>query len=470
MSLKMKLLLSYIIIVIGPLLLTIAAYVSLAYAFYHFTYQTEFTHLKKIIALKTERLQDCTYCQSLETSLNLGQHHLGIIVRKGERIIYASDFLTIPEVFQSLPKISANTQRIPYYISPPNGKSYITKQYDFRFKDGTPGSVTQLLDPEFTQRLMRKWNNWANIAAILILIVSYVSLTFVMAISITRPLNQLKKATERIQAGNLDFEVKYNSRNEIGQLAQTFEEMRRQLKASLELQLQYENNRKEMVAGITHDLKTPITAIKGYVEGIWDGVPNSAEKFAKYVQTIYAKTTDIDRLIDELYLFSTLDLKNYPFHFETVNLRVYFEACLAELRFDLENKGIELHFEAPDFLPEVIADREKLRRVIMNVINNSIKYMDPSKPLRQIRITIREISQQVLISIEDTGQGIKPADLPFVFDRFYRADKARNSSTGGSGLGLAITRLIIEEHKGTIWAESEYGQGTKIMFTLPRKR
>jgi signal transduction histidine kinase len=195
-------------------------------------------------------------------------------------------------------------------------------------------------------------------------------------------------------------------------------------------------------------------------------VADTPEKIEKYLSIIAKKAEDMDQLIDELFLFSKLDLKKLPFVFEHVEIVKYLDECIEELKFDLEKHGIAIKWTkkiAPTF---VIADREKLKRVIMNIIGNSVKFMNKEKG--EISFSVIDKSEKVVIQIADNGPGIDPEALPFIFDRFYRTDKSRSTLTGGSGLGLAIAKQIIEEHKGEIWAESEINKGTIISFTLKK--
>lgn len=304
-------------------------------------------------------------------------------------------------------------------------------------------------------------------AVFIIILLTNGAITYFVSRSIIKPLKVLKHGAEQIKDGNLDFKVDTVSRDEIGEVCIAFEEMRKKLKESIELQLQYEENRKELISSISHDLKTPITAIKGYVEGIMDGVANSPEKVDKYVKTIYSKSIDMDKLIDDLFLFSKLDLKKLPFNFERINIKEYFVDCIEEMQIDLQDKGMLLSFNCEIFDNAVVmADREKLKRAVTNIVQNTIKYMD--KDNGQIEIRLNEDSEKIMVQIKDNGQGISEEDLPYVFDRFYRADPSRNRNTGGSGLGLAITKQIIEGHNGGIWIESRLGEGTSIYFTLKK--
>jgi signal transduction histidine kinase len=175
-----------------------------------------------------------------------------------------------------------------------------------------------------------------------------------------------------------------------------------------------------------------------------------------------------DGLIDELLLFSTLDLKRLPFHLEPVDLAAYLRDCVVELRLDPRMEGINITFaNSHDGPVPVIADREKLRRVIMNIVDNSLKYMN--KEHKQIQVELVDEKAAATVHIRDNGPGIDSAALPQIFDRFYRAEPSRNRATGGSGLGLAIVKQIVEGHGGRVWAESRPGEGTSIYFTLPKE-
>lgn len=276
----------------------------------------------------------------------------------------------------------------------------------------------------------------------------------------------MKGATEKIKEGNLDFQIPITSQDEIGQLNQGFEEMRKRLKESIEMQTQYEENRKELISNISHDLKTPITSIIGYVEGIKDGVANTPEKMDKYLTTIHTKAKHMDTLIDELFLFSKLDLNRVPFQFETVELNTFMQELIEEMQMDLSKEGIEVRLQLHASPLYVTADCEKINRVISNLIHNSVKYMD--KEEKKITVTVSSDNNKVIVKVMDNGSGIESDTLPYIFERFYRAEQSRNSSTGGSGLGLAIAKQIVEEHGGEIWAESELGKGTSIFFSLEK--
>ena len=283
--------------------------------------------------------------------------------------------------------------------------------------------------------------------------------------SIAVPLVKLKKATQNIKEGNLDFVLDVEGKDEFSELCQDFEEMRRRLKESTEEKSLIEKENRELISNISHDLKTPITAVKGYVEGIMDGVADTPEKMDRYVRTIYNKTNEMDHLINELTFYSKIDTNRIPYTFSKLNVEDYFEDCSEEVGLELETRGIELvyaNYVEKDVM--VIADGEQIRRVIHNIISNAIKYMDKPKGIIQIRI--KDVGDFIQIEIEDNGKGIGPKDLPYIFDRFYRTDVSRNSSKGGSGIGLSSVKNILEDHGGKVWATSRLGIGTIMYFVL----
>lgn len=303
------------------------------------------------------------------------------------------------------------------------------------------------------------------ISGVFMLVFISAALTMWVYRSVVRPVSKLQEAVRKIRDGNLDFTMDVEEDDEIGQLCQDFEEMRIRLKENAEEKIQDDLENKELISNISHDLKTPITAIKGYVEGIMDGVASSPEKLDKYIRTIYSKANDMDRLIDELTFYSKIDTNKIPYAFSKINVDGYFRDCAEEVGLDMESRNIEFgyfNYVSDDVL--VIADAEQMKRVINNIIGNSVKYLDKERGM--INIRIKDVGDFVQVEIEDNGRGIAAKDLPYIFDRFYRADSSRNSSQGGSGIGLSIVKKIVEDHAGRIWATSKEGMGTEMHFVL----
>ena len=306
--------------------------------------------------------------------------------------------------------------------------------------------------------------------ALVILIFTSVSVGLWIYRSVATPLVKLRKATQNIKDGNLDFVLDVEGADEFAELCRDFEEMRRRLKESAEEKLVLDKENKELISNISHDLKTPITAVKGYVEGIMDGVADTPEKMDRYVRTIYNKTVEMDHLINELTFYSKIDTNRIPYTFSKLNVEDYFSDCAEEVGLELETRGIQLCYaNYVDSDVQVIADGEQIRRVIHNIISNAIKYMDKGKGMKGIiQIRVKDVGDFVQVEIEDNGKGIAAKDLPYIFDRFYRTDVSRNSAKGGSGIGLSIVRKILEDHGGKVWATSREDIGT-IMYFVVRK-
>ena len=303
------------------------------------------------------------------------------------------------------------------------------------------------------------------LTATIILVFTALSVGLWIYRSIAVPLVKLKKATKNIKEGNLDFVLEVEGNDEFSQLCQDFEEMRKRLKESTEEKILMDKENKELISNISHDLKTPITAVKGYVEGIMDGVADTPEKMDRYVRTIYNKTNEMDHLINELTFYSKIDTNLIPYTFSKLNVEDYFSDCAEELGLEMETRGIELVYaNYVEKGVQVIADGEQIRRVIHNIVSNAIKYME--KPRGIIQLRVKDVGDFIQVEIEDNGKGIAAKDLPYIFDRFYRTDVSRNSSKGGSGIGLSIVKKIMEDHGGKVWATSRLGIGTIMYFVL----
>lgn len=303
------------------------------------------------------------------------------------------------------------------------------------------------------------------VTVLVILVFTSISVGLWIYRSIAAPLVKLRRATQNIKEGNLDFTLEVDGADEFSELCRDFEEMRRRLKESAEEKLVMDKENKELISNISHDIKTPITAVKGYVEGIMDGVADTPEKMDRYVRIIYNKTNEMDHLINELTFYSKIDTNRIPYVFSKLNVEDYFADCAEEVGLELETRGIQLYYANyvdKDVL--VIADGEQIRRVIYNIVSNAIKYMDKEKGVIQIRV--KDVGDFIQVEIEDNGKGIAAKDLPNIFDRFYRTDVSRNSSKGGSGIGLSIVRKIMEDHGGKVWATSREGIGTIMYFVL----
>lgn len=387
-----------------------------------------------------------------------------LIVRKGEELCYigknaSTSLLTqLPDFGSADDNINAGT-----YMDV--GEQVLVKQIDFHFIDGAEGSIFIVTRMEEVVPEIKDLAVDAIVSIIIILIFTACMLSAWIHTSLMKPIKKLQVAAQNIKEGNLDFTIEAEGDDEIGELCKDFEEMRQRLKESTEEKMRAEQESKTLISNIAHDLKTPITAVKGYAEGILDGVADSPEKKEKYLRTIYNKASEMDTLINELTLYSKIDTNRIPYNFAKINVSDYFDDCIEELGLDLEAKNVGLaYFNYTDAETVIIADPEQLRRVINNIVGNSCKYFDKQKGL--INVRIKDVGDFIQVEIEDNGRGIAPRDLPYIFDRFYRTDASRNSATGGSGIGLSIVKKIIEDHGGKIWATSKESIGTVMYFVI----
>ena len=348
-----------------------------------------------------DRMRDMDYLGSLNERLEEFSSYL--VVSSGSEHLY--DGLPVDRTAE------ASDEENSDYIT--ESELYHIQQLNFEFSDGVRGHVQIYTDLssliEYSQHILVE----IIITAIIIFGISSAFAIQWLYRSIANPLCKLKEAADNIADGNLNVTVTAEADDEIGELCNAFEQMRLNLRRQVERNMQYEKDSKELISNISHDLKTPLTSIKGYVEGIMDGVADTKEKQDRYIRTIYNKVNDMNSLIEELTLYAKLDNNAVAYQFVRISANAYFGDCAEEI---------------------------------------------------SLRTT--EEAEFVRVEIEDNGRGIAKNELPLIFERSYRTDASRNSSAGGSGLGLSIAKKIIEEHGGKIWASSREGQGTTILFVL----
>lgn len=484
MKIVKKVKLIFLPAIILPLLLMVIATVTICNVYMNATYNKKFNGINSVAnptqamngltsdiylemkltsETQPERFEDVEYLNGINKQLFENFSYL--IVRKGDNIVYRGTNENHDDIESLLPEYGGISSSIDggLFISHP--ENFLIKQNDFAYQDGSEGSafiMTYMGDiiPKFKNILLQ-----IIIAILGILIFSSTLVSAFMYTEFIRPIRLLKDGTDRIKEGDLESDVEVINNDEIGELCDSFNEMRVKLKLSIDDRLRYEEENRELISNISHDLKTPITAIKGYVEGIMDGVADTPKKMEKYIRTIYNKATDMDVLINELAVYSKIDCNIFPYNFTKIDIDAYFSDCIEEISVDLEAKGIAMtYFNYCNPHQLVVADPEQIKRVINNIVINASKYND--KQRGHVNIRLREQDGYVQVEIEDNGKGISDTDLPNIFNRLYRADSSRNSTKGGSGLGLSIAKKIIDEHGGKIWATSKEDTGTVVYFTL----
>ena len=347
----------------------------------------------------------------------------------------------------------------------------IIRQMDFYFNDGDEGSIF----------ILRKFTNIPGrisqaVMKNILLIIGTMALmqalfSYKMSRNITRPIEDMIQATNKVRDGNFSYRMKLRAKGVLNELVLAINDMIVDLDAGRKYRQQIEQTRQEFLANLSHDLKTPMTSIKIHIDAIRDGVVGTPEKMDRYLSNIHRKVQDMDGMLEELKTFSELEtgIGNYTFH--NVNFNAVMEDILDEFRYDIADRPIEINYFAD--LPEgemVEVDVEKMKRVVLNIITNSIKYAK-AEPLVidvSMKNTVYNEVPAVQLSIKDNGAGVPQDKLGRIFDKFYRADESRSHQQPGSGLGLAIAKTIVEQHGGNIEAVSLPGEGLEIIMKLQK--
>ena len=260
-----------------------------------------------------------------------------------------------------------------------------------------------------------------------------------------------------METGDYSTRVHTNSRDEVGQLAVAFNRM------SAELEL-LETSRRDLVANVSHELKTPITAIRAHLENLLDGVE---EPNAETLEVMLAQSERLGRLVEQLLDLSKLESGEVPLRREEVSLGPLVTQVMSEIEVASADRDVDVRSDLPDDLPPIEADPERVHQVIFNLVDNAVRFTPEGG---EVRIEAHRHNGSVEVSVADTGMGIPPEALPRLFERFYRVDPARAREGGGTGIGLAIARSVVEAHGGTIRAESQPGHGSTFTFDLPVAR
>lgn len=475
MNLKKRLIISNILTLAIPVIITIIAafifgYISLKVLQSDLGYES----FKRLLLIRIELFDTGNSLshgvEELENSdfkEHINERIKGIggdlVITKGDSVYYSTKEFNNIDIIKLL---DCAKDKLPFSRVDLNDGSYMVQVFSIKFKDGINGNVI------LTAPVEKEANNFLIYLGFLALlfVISFIITNVIMALVISQrilnPVSNLKTAASLISSGNLENEIIEEGDNELMELCRDLEVMRLRLKESVNTKIKYDDDRKMLISSISHDLKTPITSIKGYVEGIMDGIADSPEKIQSYLKTIYSKAGQVDSMIDDLLLYSKLDLNQIPFNYEKTDIESFFMDAAREYELQLEKYNIKISFESKISKPQtVLIDRDKMKRVIINIIENSLKYMN--KDNGEIKLILRETGLSVIAEIRDNGAGIPKDKIDKIFDRFFRIDSAR-SEKKGSGLGLAIAKGIVEGHKGKIWAVSHESDGLSILISLSK--
>jgi signal transduction histidine kinase len=278
--------------------------------------------------------------------------------------------------------------------------------------------------------------------------------TLAVSHRIVRPIERLTAAARQMEQGDLTGRVSVRSGDEIGQLAAAFNAMADGL-------TRLEQLRRKMVGDVAHELRTPLTNIRGYLEAARDGL---VRPDAALVNNLYEEVMLLNRLVDDLQELALAEAGQLPLECHPVDVGEVTRMAIEAIRPQTEARGLELSLDLPSDLPPVVADPHRIGQVLRNLFNNALEFTPPGG---QVTLTARLDGTWVCLEVGDSGPGIAPEQLPFVFERFYRADPSRARATGGAGLGLAIVKQLVEAHGGRVWVKSTPGTGSWFGFTLP---
>lgn len=301
----------------------------------------------------------------------------------------------------------------------------------------------------------------AGSAAIFLLLSAF--FTRRMVKKITDPLEELEKGAKRIREGNLEEPIQYRGDEEFEQICQTFNEMQTSILAAREQRKKDEQARTDMVTGISHDLRTPLTSIQGYIKGILDGVAGTVEKKRQYLETAYESTREMNVLLQKLFDFSRMESGHMPFHVVRGDLAELVEGWIAQKEGEPDgNREVFSFSKEMEAMPEILMDIDQIRRILENLLENSLKYAGKS-PVR-ICVQVCTSRRDVMLEWKDNGAGVPEEKLPHIFERFYRCDEAR--TTKGSGVGLYVVKWIAEQHGGKVTAANEGGLAIRLYFPM----
>lgn len=384
-----------------------------------------------------------------------------IVVMENDDIVYNSEDFTMLQIKEMLMNLSIEINYYEY-----ENRRYSLNAENFPMQDGGNYRIITLNQIINIGDYYSSFITFVFITFLIVFIIASVIVQKQNLKNIIMPITDLTKETEKLRIGELETTITDKGYGEVRELGSAIEQLRLQLKNSIYYQQRVDENRKFLISSISHDLKTPVTSIRGYIDGVLDGVADTDEKKQYYLSKAIEKTKMINTMIEDLLLYSKLDLNQMTFEKENVNIVNYIESCIEDSseEFIRENKRITFENELSTSY-FVIIDVEKFKRVVQNILDNAKRSVETQTG--QLKIILRETNTSVIIEFKDNGKGISAIDLPHVFDKFYRADTAREVK-GSSGLGLAISKQIIEGLNGRIWAVSENNQGASIIISLKK--
>ena len=327
-------------------------------------------------------------------------------------------------------------------------------------------SILTFFNVWFSAQLMFASQHDLMLAIVLLVFAGGIAmiLGYFLSSTVTERINLLKGAAEKLAKGDLQTRVPVNGRDEVAALSTTFNQMAEQLQAADQKQRELETLRRDLIAWVSHDLQTPLTSMRAILEALSDGVVDEPEMVKRYLLTAQRDVMSLSALIDDLFQMSQLDAGGFPLHRASSSLSDLVSDTLESFSQLARQNGINLEGQVESDVDPVFMDTQAIGRVFNNLISNALRHTPANG---RVSVWVRRGASGVEVTVSDTGEGIRPQDIPHIFERFYRGEKSRNRGTGGAGLGLAIARSIIQAHRGDIQVESKLGKGTRFTFHIP---
>lgn len=327
-------------------------------------------------------------------------------------------------------------------------------------------AVLALFNVWVMQRQMFVSEHDLILSGVLLLFAAIIATTFGLFVSasVTDSLRQLALTADALAAGDLSARITVVGRDEVARVADSFNQMAAQLQAAAAQQQELDTLRRNLIAWTSHDLRTPLTSIRVRVEALNDGLVDDPAEVRRYFQNIRADVMALNTLIDDLFELAQLEAGGIKLELSAHSLRDLVSDCLESFQALAEQRQIELTGDVATDVDPVWLHAGKISRVLSNLVSNALRHTPVGGT---VHLAVRRIAEEAIVSVEDNGSGFKTADLPHLFEQFYRGEQARSRATGGAGLGLAISRGIVEAHGGRIWAENRAEGGARIVFTLP---
>lgn len=304
------------------------------------------------------------------------------------------------------------------------------------------------------------------LSGVLLLFAAIIATTFGLFVSasVTDSLRQLALTADALAAGDLSARITVVGRDEVARVAHSFNQMAAQLQAAATQQQELDTLRRNLIAWTSHDLRTPLTSIRVRVEALNDGLVEDPAEVRRYFQNLRADVMALNTLIDDLFELAQLEAGGMKLELSAHSLRDLVSDCLESFQALAEQRQIQLTGDVTTDVDPVWLHAGKISRVLSNLVSNALRHTPAGGT---VHLAVKRIAEEVVVTVEDNGSGFKSADLPHLFEQFYRGEQARSRATGGAGLGLAISRGIVEAHGGRIWAENRAEGGARIVFTLP---